>query len=247
VVISGYHRLVVNEETSDQLANAAEQADAEDTDDGEPLLFPVGHYLGARHRVQEPTNVAQQVRRGATFHDLTNQQLTIWTLAHGSPEAVHNEVAWRRRSVEELAKITGLIGAADLVQELIGMGLLVEVVPGTDQALDFAKTHRVVPLMLGLGNTADEPWLFGIGFISQPILQVTHPIYDLWQWSAMDDTLWATCENAADVASRAKSTDPEYTDPDKLLTGFLGSLHALLFANAAYLDDDFRLSRPQAE
>lgn len=220
------------------------QALTEEDDSVERLLFPVGHYLGAQHRV-ESAEVEQQVRRGGTFQDLTSQQFTVWTLAHGSPEAVQNEVPWTRRSVEELAKVLGLTGTTELVDDLIETGLLVEVAPGTEQALDFAKTHRVVPLMLGLGNTAEEPWMFGIGFLNQPILQVTHPIYDLWQWSTMDDTLWATCQSAVDVARRAKSTDPDSTDPDKLLTGFLGSVHALLLSNAACLDLGFRLGSPQ--
>ena len=236
--------MVATEQTSDQPDSAAEHVAAEAADGVGRLLLPIGHYTGARHRVLEPGDVPQQVRRGATFHDLTGQQFTIWTLAHGSPEAVQNEVAWRRRSVEELAKLTGLTGVADLVDEMITTGLLVDVAPGTDQALDFAKTHRVTPLMLGLGNTADEPWLFDIGFLNQPILKVTHAIYDLWQWSAMDDTLWATCESAADIARRAESTDPEKTDPGKMLTGFLPSLHALLLSNAACLDINYRLGRP---
>ncbi len=223
-----------------------EQADTDNAADAERLLFPVGHYLGAHYDDLESDEVPQQVRRGATFHDLTRQQFAVWTLAHGSPDAVNNEVTWRRRSVVELAKLTGLTGATDLVDELLAMGLLVEVTPGTDQALDFAKTHRLMPLMLGLGNTSDEPWLFDIGFLGRPIVRVFHATYDLWQWSAMDDTLWATCESAVDVARRAKSTDPESTDPERLLTTFLGSLHILLSVNAACLDIDFRLGRPPA-
>ncbi len=213
------------------------------TDSAERLLFPVGHHVGAQHGL-ESTEVVEQVRRGATFHDLTSQQFSVWTLAHGSPEAVANEVPWTRRSVEELAKVTGLTSAIDVVDELVETGLLIEVTPATEQALDFARTHRVVPLMLGLGNTAEEPWLFGIGFLGQPILQVTHPIYDLWQWSAMDDTLWAACQSAVDVARRANSTDPESTDPNVLLTGFLRAIHALLIGKAACLDIDFRIGVP---
>jgi hypothetical protein len=205
----------------------------------ERRIFPIGHYVGAQHGTGD---VVQQVRGGATFHDLSGPQFLVWTLAHGSPEAVESETPWRRRSVEELAKLSGLREAAAHLDELIELGLLVEV--ATDTELDFAKTHRVVPTMLGLGNTADEPWTFGIGFLNQPIVEVSHAIYDLWQWSAMDDTLWATCESAGDAARRANQTEPDYVDPARLLSGLLGSLPALLLANAAYLDIDFRLGRP---
>lgn len=233
-------------ETADRLRQAVEQAPhAREGEGGERLLFPVGHHVGARHRV-ESDEVLEQVRRGATFHDLTSQEYAVWTLAHGSPEAVQNEVPWTRKAVEELARVAGLTAVSEVVDKLMETGLLVEVAPGTDEALAFAKAHRVVPLMLGLGNTADEPWLFGIGFLGQPILQVTHPIYDVWQWSAMDDTLWATCLSAVDVARRAKSTDPETTDPTKLFAGFLGTIHALLLSKAACLDIGFRIGAAQS-
>ena len=206
------------------------------------MLLPIGHYLGARHRL-ETDDVVQEVRRGATFHSLTSQQLRIWAIAHGSSDAVNNNVAWQRRSVEESA---GLTDAASFVDELIGMGLLAEVAPGTDQALEFAKTHQLTPLMLGLGNAVGDPAMFDIGFQGQSILQVNPTIYDLWHWSAMDDTLWATCQSAADVAGRSNPTAVEQTDPALLLTGLLESLHALLLHNAACLDINFRFGWPEA-
>jgi hypothetical protein len=209
------------------------------------LILPIGHYVGTHYRLDEP-GAARQVRRGGTFHDLTGDQFAFWSLAHGTPEAVQNDVAWQRRSVEDQARQTDLAHADQVIDELLDLGLLVEVTPGDSEALDFARSHRLVPLMLGLGNSTDEPDMFGIGFLHQPVLQVSHAIYDLWQWSAMDDSLWATCENAADVARRSGSTNPDFVDPASLLGGLLGSLHALLLANAAYLDIDFRLRWPQA-
>ena len=171
------------------------------------LIFPIGHRVDQR-----------RVRRGATVHELTEQQLGTWVGAYGSPDAAPDT-------------------------ELIGMGLLAEVTPGTDEALGFARTHRLVPLMLGLGNAVDDPSMFEIGFRGQAFVQVNPTIYDLWHWSAMDDTLWATCQSAADVASRSTGVD---TDPGALLDTLLGSLHLLLARNAACLDIDFRLGLPKA-
>lgn len=180
------------------------------------------------------------MRRGGHVHDLTSEQFTVWTLAHGSVDAVENEKPWRHDSVVELAKAAGVGDAAQLVDELRGAGVLADV----SDPIEFAKTHRVAPLMLGLGNSGEDEALYGIGFFGQPLLQVTYPIYDLWQWCAMEDTLWGACESAADVAGRAGVTNDEYTDPERLLNGFIGSLHALLLANAVYIDIDFRLGRP---
>lgn len=203
------------------------------------LIFPIGHQIGPLYRAGEVV-AAMQVRRGATFHDLTERQAAVWRLAHGVPDAVGAQVPWQRSSVEER-----LASAGEIIDELLDLGLLVEVTPGSEQSEGFAGSHRLVPLMLGLGNSADEPNDFGIGFLSQPVLQVSHLIFDVWQWSTMDDSLWNTCENATDVARRAGSTDPDAVETSRLLAGFLGSLHALLTTNAAYLDIAVRLNWPE--
>lgn len=203
-----------------------------------PLIFPIGHQVGARYQSGQLV-AAQQVRCGGKFHDLTAPQAEVWQLAHGVPEEIDRQVPWQRGLIEER-----LPGIGPVIDELTGLGLLVEATPGTAQGEEFAKAHRLVPLMLGLGNSSADPDTFGIGFLSQPALQVSHPIYDVWQWSTMDDSLWNTCENATDVARRAGSTDPEATDTSRLLTGILGSLHALLASSAGYLDIGFRLNWP---
>jgi hypothetical protein len=203
-----------------------------------PLIFPIGQQVGARYQADQIL-AAQQVRCGGRFHDLTEQQAEVWRLAHGVPEEIDRQIPWQRGSVEER-----LPAAGPIIDELTRLGLLVEVAPGTAQAEEFANAHRLVPLMLGLGNSATDTDTYGIGFLSQPVLQVSYPIYDVWQWSTMDDSLWNTCENATDVARRAGSTDLEATETSRLLTGIVGSLHALLASSAAYLDVGFRLNWP---
>jgi hypothetical protein len=207
------------------------------------LLFPIGHYVGVQHRIGAARAV-RQVRRGATFHDLSEEQFAVWAAAHGSEEAIGNDLPWQRQSLEQHPSVAGLDRASEIIDDFLAGGLLVEVTPLDDRAIVFASSHRLVPLMLGLGNGPSEPDLFGIGFLTQPVIEVSHPVYDLWLWSAMDDSLWATCENAADAARRAGSAEPESLEPARLLTGFLGSLHAILLANAACLDIDFRLMWP---
>ena len=193
--------------------------------DREPLIFPIGHGVGAR-----------RVRRGVSFHDLSDAEFVVWTVAHGNPEALRDEQPWLRRHVVEAA---GVDDAVAVLDTLLERGLLVEV--DRAAATGFARAYRVMPLMLGLGPIAEDRSLFGIGFLGQPVLSVGPVVYDLWQWSPMDDTLWATCESAADVARRAGSTDPDYTDPDRLLGGLLDSLNALVCVHAACLDVPVRL------
>lgn len=216
------------------------------TDGGkvEPLLVPIGHYVGAVYQDGE-RGVRRQVRRGATFHDLTADQFAVWSAAHGTQEAVQAGLAWQRRSVEEHPQVADVPGASGLIDEMLDLGLLAEVTPGREQVLEFARSYRLVPLMLGLGTSTDNPDLFDIGFLHQPVLSVSYPIYDLWQWSTVDDSVWATCESAADVAKRSGYTSPDYIDPTRLLVGMVRSLHALLVSRAAYLDIGFRLTWPE--
>lgn len=223
---------------------SAERLTATEQDDVGPLLVPIGHYVGALYQDGE-RGVRRQVRRGATFHDLTDDQFAVWSAAHGTQEAVQAGLAWRRRSVEQHPDVAGLAGAGGLIDEMLALGLLAEVPPARDQVLEFARSYRLVPLMLGLGNSTDDLDMFDIGFLHQPVLSVSYPIYDLWQWSTVDDSMWATCENAADVAQRSGYTNPDYVDPARLLSGLLRSLHALFAARAAYLDIGFRLDWPE--
>jgi hypothetical protein len=240
-----YHPRVATETTPRPFADGSTsgRADASAEEAVGSLLLPIGHYVGRQHGGGH-TQAERQVRRGATFHDLSDDQYAVWALAHGTPQAIQNEVTWHRGLVEEQARASGLADPALVIDELLERGLLVDLASADGQALEFATRHRLVPLMLGLGNVPGEPDLFGIGFLHQPIVQVSHAIYDVWQWSTMDDSLWATCESAADVARRSGSTAPEFTDPTMLLAGMLGALHTLLLTNAAILDIGFRLNWP---
>ncbi|TDO57303.1 hypothetical protein EV651_11127 [Kribbella sp. VKM Ac-2571] len=196
----------------------------------ERLMLPLGHLVGSG-----------RVRRGTDVVELDDRQYAVWALAHGSPHAVEKQITWQRDSIVQLARHAGVADAANLVQELTGLGLLAEFRLDSDEAIDFAQRHQLTPLMLGLGNTAAEPGRFAIGFLGQPVLHVDFAVYDLWQWSAMDDTLWAVCRSAAGVAGRTDEDRPGGVDAEKLLAGFLPALHPLLLVNAAYVDVSFRL------
>lgn len=209
-----------------------------------PLLFPIGHDIGPHYQAGRSVEPARRVRLGPRYHELTRRKFVVWKLAHGSQEAVESERPWDRQSVESLAKATGIVDVDDIVDELTEAGLLVEVTPGARDARSFATAHRLLPLMLGLGNSPKAPWLFGIGLVDLPVVSVTFPVFDLWHWSSMDETLWDACRSAAEIAERQGVEDPDFIDPKRLLTGFLGALHGILMAGAAHLDIAFRLHHP---
>jgi hypothetical protein len=120
----------------------------------------------------------------------------------------------------------------EVVDELLAGRLLARSTP----AVEFAEGHRLVPLVLGLGNTEEQPYLFSVGLLYQPMVTMTGALYDLWQWAHLSPDLWWACRELATVATRAGVTAPEQTDPDQVLAGALGSLPQLLSARVACFD-----------
>jgi hypothetical protein len=200
-----------------------------------PLILPIGHYIGAFYGTPGSTEHTQQVRIGAEVFHLDDPQFTVWALAHGVPARVA-EARWTRAELEEAAGKAGVAGAAGVIDEFLAAGSLAEVTPGTPDAVEFGRNYRTVPLMLGLGNTPEEPWLYAVGFPGEPIVKMRGVLYDLWEWGHMDADLWSACEGAAATARRVRIDDPEQNDPERLLTGLLESLHTLLGPHALYLD-----------
>ena len=203
---------------------------------GEPLIFPIGHYVGAFYPKVGSEERYQNIMLGTQVLRLTDHQLAVWLLARGVPERV-GEVPWTRKALEDAAAQSGVEDPSSIVNALISDGLLAETIPGTEHSIDFAESYRLVPLMLGLGNSPDEPWLQAIGFFDQPVIKVANEVYSMWEWAHVDNNLWAACYAYADTSKRAGETDPEETQPELILTGLLSSaLHGLLAAGAAYLD-----------
>lgn len=171
-------------------------------------MLPVGHDLGAFH--DGTGGRTQQVRVGATIAELSEVEYGAWSAAH-SPEASMPDDVRAALTARAL-----LADAADPV--------------------DFAARHRLVPLALGLGNTAAEPWLFTAGLLNQPVVAMTGALFDLWQWAHLSPDLWTACHEAAAVALQAGMTDPEQTDPARVLEGALESVPPLLAARVACFD-----------
>lgn len=205
------------------------------TDDAAKLLFPIGHCIGAYHDLPASDDHFTQVRVGAKINRLDDEQFAIWGLAHGVAGRPPEE-SWNRQSVLAVARRAGIGRAEEILESLVDDGLLVEATPGTDSAVDFARRHRLVPLMLGLGNTAEEPWIYSVGLLGMPVVQVSAMAYDLYEWAHLDANLWAACEAAAATAVRVGIDDPMATDPLQMLHALVGTLHVMLSPNAAFLD-----------
>lgn len=166
---------------------------------------------------------------------LSDLQFAIWGLAHGTADR-HPDEPWDRAQVIAAAHPAGVPDAEATVDELLRLGALVEVAADSHSAVQFAQQHRMQPLMLGLGNTAEEPRVYAAGIVGRPIVLMSSMIYDLFAWAHMDADLWSACHRASETALRVAVADATATDPLRLLETLLESLHTLLSPNVVYLD-----------
>jgi hypothetical protein len=195
------------------------------------VILPIGQYLGATG------DGAHQVRRGAVTERLDAMSFAAWGLGHGPVDPVLAAgVLWTREELVRYAGMAGLLDPAGLVAGLVGRGLLTETATSGPAALAFARTHRAVPIAVGLGNTPDQPVEFTIGFFDRPLLQVDPLRYEVWCWSTVYDTLWQVCQARASAPDGETGTGEPEPDPERLLDHFLTGVHQLASANVLYLD-----------
>jgi len=183
-------------------------------------MFPIGRYTGRDGAEHEITLAGRTVR-------LPAEHFSVWAFAHGPVDPVlARNASWDRTALEWYARLAR-VDAPPLITELAGSGLLAGAPVTGPGAVGFARRHRAVPLMLGLGNTAGEPERFRLGFFGEDLIDVDAHTYDVWSWSAVEPDLWAACD---------ASTDPDAGNAAWILGGFLRDLHRLLSVNAVHLD-----------
>jgi hypothetical protein len=195
------------------------------------FVLPVGHYLGRHHPQPNAPVRYHKVRLGRDLLRLSDDVFRLWTLSHGVPDRPGSR-PWTREAVLDAAR--QLPDPERGLDTLIGDGLVVEITPGTPDAVRFARDYRVQPLMTGLGNTARDPLRFGIGVLGQPPAVTVDVLgFELWQWGRLDHDLWQVAHRLASV--RGRVTDGS-ADPERMLTEILRRLPVLLGHNAVYLD-----------
>jgi hypothetical protein len=209
-----------------------------DTGRGEPLILPIGHYLGAYHPSAGAELDSYVVRVGWETYQLSGtEQFGVWALAHGVPEGA-DTAPWTRSAVYGAARAAGIPGAGPILDDLIGKDLLVEVTPGTAEAVEFARVCRTRSLLIGLGNTPDEPLRYGIGLAgAKPVVKVPGFTYELWKWGHACDSLWHACQILAQAGQDTAPGDPDQTDPERILARCLAAIQVLIAHGGIYLDE----------
>jgi hypothetical protein len=203
-----------------------------------PLIFPIGHYLGASFRPGAVEPDGRILRIGWDIYRLDDDaQLGVWALAHGVPGGT-DTAPWTRATTEGAARASGFADAASVLDELLAKDLLVEITPGTSDAIEFAQVTRLRSLLLGLGNTPDDRRRYGIGLTAaHPTVRVPLFTYELWKWGHACDSLWHAVQIMARAGRDAGSDDQQDIDPEGILTRCLAALQVLIGHGAAYLDE----------
>lgn len=198
-----------------------------------PLVFPVGHNNGVVHF--SPTDHEFQVRIGPQLIGMSDEEFTAWGAAHGFGDS---DDRLTRSALEILC--TDRMGVEDprkVVSELVSRNAVVEVDDGLDALVDFARQHRIVALMPGLGNSADDPSMFSVGLLGQPaVARLAGPLFHLFKIAHLHTDLWTACQAAASTARLAGVRDTTVTESDQVLRAVVSSLHALLAPGAICLD-----------
>ncbi|MBT8225600.1 MAG: hypothetical protein HKP61_11880 [Dactylosporangium sp.] len=204
----------------------------------EPLIFPVGHYTGAFHPTVGAPVRYHSLRIGELGITLDDEQaLGVWAAAHRPLD--RPDQPWTRTAVANIARtLMGIADPESIMDEFFETGVLVEVEPGTQDAIGFARAHRVEPLMIGLGNTPDHPLTCGIGFLgAAPVVTVPTLVFDILQWGSLANSLWDVCAAFATAGAQGGVSNTDEHNPEYVLTTFLTSLYTLLGPNAAYIDE----------
>lgn len=190
----------------------------------EPLLLPVGQYLGAVHAGPGKPPRHHLVRVGWDTVALADgPEADIWSLAHGRPDLV-GALPSTRSTLDALALTAGVRNAEPVVQRLMAAGALAEVWVGGPRGDRFAAGHRWHSLLTGLGT---GPAGTTVGLLGAPPLRLlSPPVADVWTWAQLFPDLLTAATAMADATR----------DADESLREVLEALPELLSVRAGWLD-----------
>ena len=208
----------------------------------EPRLFPVGHYAGPvyPHRGAAAPDSFEIRYRDGVF-SLSAAEYVMWASAHGDPAGT-GPGALTRADAEHAARLAGLDAPGPVLDGLRADGLIAFVPSDVDGAREFAMTHQIRPLALGLGNTPDHPAVFEIGMPGAARVSVGYDVYHIWLFAHLAADLWSALTEMAGEAARANAEElaedrpPLVDDPDILLRHVIEALPVLISTSCVYLD-----------
>lgn len=187
--------------------------------DRSPMLAAVGIPLGELH-VNDPDALGGSVVMSRTdLIELTADAYKVW-IGGLAPRTRSELCVWgESRQVQQ---------SEELVDELLSIGLLVQLPGPTDPTAGWPNDYRLLPQGVGIGNTADDRGRYSIGDrLGAPVLEVDARIYHVWALSANT----ASLAEAVDLVSSMMAVATR-----DLMPIVYGALPYLLAQRSAYLD-----------
>ncbi|HEY1177362.1 MAG TPA: hypothetical protein VGF17_14495 [Phytomonospora sp.] len=205
------------------------------------LVLPVGHFAGpmfTRPDAEAPESFEVRFRDGV--FSLSAAEYAVWAVAHGDPDMV-GSAPTTRAMVEDAAARAGVLEPAPLFDGLAKDGLLVRTRTSGPAAEEFARTHQIRPLALGLGNSPQSLGGFQIGMPNAPRATVGYDVYHMWLFAHQAANLWQAISTIAAEAVTANLAEGDegvrlIEDPEALLTGFLNAMPVLVSTSCVYID-----------
>jgi hypothetical protein len=96
-------------------------------DPADPLVLPVGHYMGAFHPDVGAPLKYRKLRIGMNIKKLTTEaEFGLWALSHGLPDRL-DKTEWTRSTLLSVAKEMEVPEPEAALRELVARGALAEV------------------------------------------------------------------------------------------------------------------------
>jgi hypothetical protein len=204
------------------------------------VIVPVGLSMGPRYRYvrpPDPTPECYEIHLGDDLVELTETEAAVWAAAFVDAER-HAKLAVNRKSLIQLIQTAPKPEprAAEIVDNLIGRGLLVEFDPEGDLERVFRR-HKLLPLGEGLGSTPEEPHLHRIGHGGQAKIAVSNTVYIQWSFAYLHANLWDACTFYADDSEHvADGGEPLELTPASVAREVALNLPMAIATSCALLD-----------
>ena len=195
------------------------------------LVFPVGHQLGPYFPGDSEDPDYYEVCIGRTTYGLPTDEGRVWLLAHGRPgETPLTWPEYRRILIG-----SGIADVAGVAGRLANDGLLQRVPDTGEQAVAFARRHRIMPMATAIGNAGEgiPDGRYALGMPGHPFMYADDIEYWLWLWSPVHDSLAHACD---ELATSQAGVDRADGDPHTLLPLAMAAVQALIAHQMAFLD-----------
>lgn len=199
------------------------------------LMLPIGRDLGPVYLDADDDPVFRVIV-GNAMSSLTPAGHQVWRLAHSTPEFVGDLT---RTELAQSCQQAGIDDHEAMIESLSAVGLIREVQLGSQEALNFSLSYRMLPLLLGLGRVASDFDEDAVGLPGGIVGFADPVVFELLTWAPMCNDLFSNCELLAQRVERGTyPLSMETSSARMIVANSLLSAHQLLSISAIFFDLD---------